>query len=234
MSGAAAITERLLAYGVIWVLFLAVRPARTVVVAQLSLLRRDLGGNGWRGVLCGAVLVVLDAVLMVAVGAFARASAGAWRPAASALALGLMYVVILAVTEEMIVRGVLLARLRQLFGDVSAVGVTAIVFAVMHVGRADLSALNLLQYALDGLLLGWLAVWTNAIWAGAGAHLAKNAGVMLLFGSSVHILDPMLVAVAGARPALTALADLLAYVAALACGLVLFRNARDRAACSRK
>jgi membrane protease YdiL (CAAX protease family) len=204
-----------MAYALIWALFLAVPASRAVVIAQFRHLRTGLRGVLWAGVLGGSLLVAIDAVLLWRAGFYRVASPGPY--AASAVAANLAWVTVVATTEEMIVRGLLLTRLRQIMPTLHAVGLTAIVFSVMHVGRSDLSIATLAQYFVDGLLFGWLAVRNGHIWGAVGVHLGKNLLVSLLFGGSRRLLPPLLApasAVSAASMSI-ALIDLLAYAIAV-------------------
>jgi membrane protease YdiL (CAAX protease family) len=219
------VVRPLLAYAFIWLLFLAVPAARAVVRAQF----RWLSSSGARltiakGAACGAALVVLDAALLVWFDVF---DAGGWHAGWGALGVAAGYAAAVAATEEMIVRGVLLTRLREVTRDWAAVGATAGVFAVMHVGRADFGVPSMLEYAVDGILLGWLAIATGSIWAGTALHMMKNLGVIVCFGTTKHLVTPALAAgPRAADRAMSAAADLAAYAIAVALALLLFRRHR--------
>jgi len=215
-----------LAYALIWAFFLAVPIARGVVSAQFGRMPSAMGRRVWLGMVCGSVLVIVNGLVLVLLGTHARA--GTWGAGAAGLLLNLGWAITVATTEEMIVRGLLLTRLRQLWGDLAAIAVTAAVFAGMHVGRADFTVSGVLQYLADGLLLGWLAVRTGDIWAGAGFHFAKNLGVSVLFGGSKHLLSPALVLVPGGHGWRPDLADLVAYAVAIPLCIALFRRSSLR------
>ena len=220
----AAVTRSYAAYALIWCLFLAVTPARVVVVEQFRRLPTALRGVFWLGLACGTLLVLLDALLMVHIDAYAVT--GAWRPGSGAVVATVLWATTVSVTEEMIVRGLLLTRFRQVVRGATAVLLTAAIFAVMHVGRADFNGVAVVQYFLDGLLLGWMVLITGSIWVGTGVHLAKNLCVALLFGASKRLVEPLLLQVpASSAATLVPAMDLLAYVAVLPFCLLLYVRA---------
>ena len=224
-----SIARPLAAYAFIWLLFLAVPAAREVVLAQFRRLRAPgTAGSCANAWLCGAVLVTVDAVLLIRLGKYTLSSG--WQPGAIGMATALFYAAAVATTEEMILRGLLLTRIRQFTGDAAAIVVTAAIFAVMHVGRSDYALITAAQYALDGLLFGWLAVVTGSMWAPAAMHLAKNFGVIVLFGTDRHLVAPLLAETGAPLPEpWNAAADFAAYAIVLGFVVFLFpRRSGDR------
>jgi membrane protease YdiL (CAAX protease family) len=213
-------TRSLLIYTAIWLLFLAVPAAREVVLAQF----RQLHSVSWRhivaGLACGVVLVATDALALVVIGD--RQPASPWRVPIAGFVQLLLWTAVVAVTEEMMIRGLLLTRLRAMTSDTAALMLTAAIFTVMHLGRADFGALSVIQYAIDGLLLGWITIRTGSIWAAAAFHFAKNFLVALLLGGSRVIAEPWLTTTG--TPAELWLPDLLAYGIIVPAALLLSRR----------
>ena len=179
----------LAAYALIWGIFLAAPVSRGIVLHQLRRWRPDLAPAFLIGAAVGGALVLLNVTALLVLGT--RTLSGWAAPTIGGLCLTLVYTGIVATTEELIVRGVMLTRLRQWVNTVPAIGVTALVFALMHAGRRDFSPASVGQYAVDGVLLGWAAVRTESIWFGVGWHWAKNFGVALAFGLSRGIMAPV-------------------------------------------
>ncbi|MDE1155299.1 MAG: CPBP family intramembrane metalloprotease [Acidobacteriaceae bacterium] len=93
------------------------------------------------------------------------------------LRIALLPVVVIVgpLVEEVIFRGALLAQLRARMGDHWAIGVSALVFGIVH-----LPDLGWLWYAVPNLVLvgafcGWLRVRSGSIWPSFIAHAANNA-----------------------------------------------------------
>jgi membrane protease YdiL (CAAX protease family) len=100
-------------------------------------------------------------------------------PANAAIALWTPVVALIAVAEEVVLRGVLFNAARGWGGDGWALAVTTLLFAAMHVPLYGVGALPL-DLAV-GLLLGGLRIVSGGVLAPAIAHvLADLAGGWLL------------------------------------------------------
>jgi hypothetical protein len=106
--------------------------------------------------------------------------AGALVPAASPapnaglLALGSAVMLLQAGSEEVYFRGWLQPVLAERWGDSAAVGVTALLFALLHLIAGAEGGIAFVNLLLGGLLFGWLAVRTRGIAAPVLAHFAWN------------------------------------------------------------
>lgn len=102
------------------------------------------------------------------------------------LVLGLILMAVLpAIFEELIFRGVLLNGLRRGLGDITALFISALMFALMHGSIQQL----LYPFAL-GLVLGWLAMRTGSTFTSMLVHFLNNAIVIIVNYFSVrHGLD---------------------------------------------
>jgi membrane protease YdiL (CAAX protease family) len=200
------------AYALIWLIFVAAPVSRTIVMRELSRLPVDASPWLIGGTAAGTALVLVNVIALLMLGS--RAFAGWTVPGLDGVALTLLYTGVVASTEEVILRGVMLTRLRRLLNDGGAILVTALVFSVMHTGRRDFSPASAAQYAADGVLLAWAALRTGSIWFGVGWHWAKNFGVALAFGLSRGIMPPVMrLEPVAARP--DRYGDLLTYALAL-------------------
>jgi len=83
--------------------------------------------------------------------------------------------VIPAVTEEVAFRGAILGGLRGVLGDRTAIIVSALMFAIMH-----LSVPSLIHLSLLGLILGTVRVRSGSVWPGIFLHAGYNAAIVLL------------------------------------------------------
>lgn len=83
-----------------------------------------------------------------------------------------------AVTEELLLRGVLFSILEVLGGSLTALGITAIVFALLHVPLYGLHVLPL-DLAV-GLWLGALRLISGSVTAPAVAHILADLGAWWL------------------------------------------------------
>lgn len=225
-----AVFRAALAFGAIWLGLLLVPAAREIVAGQMQALPGALRRQLPIGLLSGAVLVALDVVLLHRLGAI-RVE-GVHRAAPSLVALSLLFVTFLALTEEMVFRGVLFTRLEERTGAMAAVLATAVLFSLFHFVGRSFSWSQALGYLLDGLFLAGLVWWTRDLWTAVGWHVAKNAAVGQTFGGTYRLNEPLLRIheVAGDRVSRTAAADFLAFAVsvALCLGLLwLTRRAGD-------
>ncbi len=142
----------------------------------LALPARPLGAFG------GAALVGLGAWLGVSLpilwlqselpgqAAAARAlEASLGLDGAPLLGLWLALAVAPAVAEELAFRGVVLGLLRRRLAPLAAVGLSAVLFGLLHG-----SVFRLLPTTALGLVLGLLALRTGSIWPGVVAHALTN------------------------------------------------------------
>lgn len=89
----------------------------------------------------------------------------------------LVAVVLAPVVEEIVFRGVLLASLRQRWGDVAAIGVSSIIFALMHVHWVTMPPIMLLAW-----MLGRAFVERRSLWVPIAGHAAFNGvGIALIY-----------------------------------------------------
>jgi len=89
----------------------------------------------------------------------------------------LVLVLLPALGEEMVFRGVLQPVLGQILGrPQAAIWITAVIFSAIH-GQW----LGFLPRCLLGALFGYLAFWSGSLWPSVGAHLANNLLSLLAY-----------------------------------------------------
>lgn len=100
--------------------------------------------------------------------------------------IGVIVAVIIlpAICEEFLFRGILLAEYRSL-GSVNAIVITALYFAMMHLSFGDF----LLNFGA-GLLLGLVASATRSVLASVAVHAGANA--FALFGIDAYIRNTVM------------------------------------------
>lgn len=90
--------------------------------------------------------------------------------------LALIIVALLpAIFEELIFRGIILNGLREVLGDISAIFLSAAMFALMH-GSLE----QLIYPFLLGIILGWVARRMNSTFASMIVHFLNNAIVITI------------------------------------------------------
>lgn len=76
--------------------------------------------------------------------------------------------VVPALAEEFAVRGVIMQSLRK-YGDMFAIGFSALIFALLHGNMVQAPFALLL-----GCVMGWLVITTNSLWTGIAIHFMNN------------------------------------------------------------
>ncbi|NUQ19420.1 MAG: CPBP family intramembrane metalloprotease, partial [Gemmatimonadaceae bacterium] len=90
-----------------------------------------------------------------------------------------------AFAEELLMRGYLLSSLADGIGRWSALVLTSVVFALLHVGNPGMSAGALVVVGLAGVFLGAVRFATSSLYAAWAAHFAWNAVLALVLHALV-------------------------------------------------
>lgn len=96
---------------------------------------------------------------------------GRWSLATTILAVA----VLPAVAEELVYRGAMFTGLRDVLSEHSAIGATALVYAVPR-----LSIPSLLHLTTLGVVLGWTRARTGSVWPCVVLHAGYNVALVLL------------------------------------------------------
>jgi uncharacterized protein len=150
-------------------------------VARAGALRGLLGG-----VALGAALFGLVVAVLAATGTYRVTGAGSVTGALTIL--GMMTAV--AVSEEIVFRGVVLRLLAERLGDGRGLAVSAVLFGAVHLANPGASLWGAVAIAIEGgLLLGAAYQLTRTLWLPIGLHLAWNVVQGGVFGSTVSGAD---------------------------------------------
>jgi len=90
-----------------------------------------------------------------------------------------------AMWEELTFRGYPFAVLRERFGAVAAVGVTSVLFGLLHVSNPGATPLAITMVIVAGIFLGAILLATRSLWATWAAHFAWNWTMAALFHMEV-------------------------------------------------
>ncbi|MBP5484194.1 MAG: CPBP family intramembrane metalloprotease [Bacteroidales bacterium] len=105
-----------------------------------------------------------------------------WKGLADALFLFL----IVGIGEEIIFRGVMFRWIDQRFGFWWAMGISALVFGIVHITNDNATLWSSLAIALEaGLLLGAAYKWAGSLWFPIAIHWAWNFSQGNIFGFAV-------------------------------------------------
>lgn len=90
-----------------------------------------------------------------------------------------------ALWEELFVRGYAFSLVRERWGPLPAIGITSLVFALMHLLNQGATARVFIIVLLAGVFLGGLREVTRSLYAPWAAHLAWNAVLVALLHAPV-------------------------------------------------
>ncbi|MGQ1908247.1 lysostaphin resistance A-like protein [Marinifilum sp. RC60d5] len=88
--------------------------------------------------------------------------------------------VIVAIVEEILIRGYILRNLMDSINKYVALVISAIIFSLMHSFNPSISTLSLLDLFLAGLVLGLSYIYTRNLWFPIAMHLSWNLFQSLL------------------------------------------------------
>ena len=156
---------------------------------------------GWAGagvgVVVGALLLLLPAVLAIATGAYRQVggvetSLAAMTGSAALAQLPLLAagVGIAALGEEILCRGLLLRYWQPVAGTWGAVLLSSVLFTALHAANPGVSVLGLFGVLLWGILLSLLFVHSNSMLLVAGVHCGWNLATTSILGlpvSGMHL-----------------------------------------------
>jgi uncharacterized protein len=143
------------------------------------------------GLLGGIALVSLIIEILWIVGVFQPEKAGAF----GALGRGFVYMLAVAVREEIMYRGVMFRLCSKIVGTWGALLVSAAWFAASHATNPGATTTGLLVIALAGVLFGAAYTATGRLWLPIGLHLGWNFAEGSIFGTVVsgHDIGPSLI-----------------------------------------
>ncbi len=156
-------------------------------VFSLGFRLRGYGLHFGAGCFVGAVAITLGYAVLLGAGLL---SFDGWNPfSGSELVLMLAVFAVVAVNEEIVLRGYVLSNLRASMNGYLAVFVSAAVFASLHMWNAHLSFLGMLNLALAGVILGLYYHHFQNLWFPVGLHLTWNFTQGPVFGFNVSGTD---------------------------------------------
>ncbi len=100
-----------------------------------------------------------------------------WRPSVAGAVQVLLLLVplyIAAFMEEIVMRGYVQRTVHASWGHVPAVVLSALPFALLHVGNPNLSILGVFNIFLIGVFFSLTVIRTGTLWFAAGCHVAWN------------------------------------------------------------
>lgn len=138
----------------------------------------------WRHILVGTGLGLLMSGATVGILALCGAYAiTGWGSVSGMLAVAGMMCAI-AVSEEVFFRGVVFRLLRGRWGTTVALGISAVLFGLVHLVNPDASLWGAFAIMIEaGIMLGAAYLATGSLWLAIGVHFGWNFAITGLFGS---------------------------------------------------
>ncbi len=103
----------------------------------------------------------------------------------ASLFIHLLLMLVIAWSEELVVRGYMLNNLLQSFNKWVALSITAVFFALLHLANPEVTVLSVLNILVAGFLLGINYIYTRNLWFGIFFHFSWNFFQGPVFGYEV-------------------------------------------------
>jgi membrane protease YdiL (CAAX protease family) len=159
----------LLAAAVLLAYWSYVRVIERRAVSELS--RTNAGRELGAGVALGALLFCLTIGILAALGVYQITGKNGW----AIMIAGLSNAILSGVLEEVLIRGVLFRILEEWLGSWIALGLSAIIFGVLHLLNPGATLLNAAAISIEaGVLLAAAYMVTRRLWLCIGIHFAWN------------------------------------------------------------
>jgi len=146
-----------------------------------------LGGHRWAvremltGLALGTAMAVVASLPPTLIGG---TSSGTPSDGAYTFHL-ILYFLFAAAFEELLFRGYFYQRLTEMIGVVAATLVASVGFALMHLGRPEMTLWAFLNIALAGIFFSLCYLRSGSLWLPIAAHAVWNIVLAVLFGLPV-------------------------------------------------
>jgi len=157
-----------------------VRPWADVAMDRRAL-RPRVVLEGW---LLGGVTIAIACGVLLAAGWLDIVSGPDGSSLRAALSLT-VFLVVAALSEEIISRGYLLTTLSDGLGERTAIGVTSFLFGAAHLRNEGVSLQSFLIVTLAGVFLGAVRMSFRSVYASTAAHVAWNWVLAVALHASV-------------------------------------------------
>lgn len=136
-------------------------------------------GFAWQGNSKHAFAGFFAAIAMVGVATLVLMVMGhlhftQWNLSPVGFISSIIAMVLVAVSEELVLRGYFLHNLMQSTNQWLALVVSAVLFAALHIGNPEASILSTAEIFVAGLMLGINYIYTRNLWFGIFLHFAWN------------------------------------------------------------
>jgi uncharacterized protein len=136
----------------------------------------ELSGNRAMSELClglalGALLFSVTIAILALAGVYHVTGSNGWQPMLAILPASILS----GVLEEVLIRGIVFRILEQWLGSWIALGISAVIFGVLHLVNPGATLLNAAAISIEaGVLLAAAYMLTRRLWLCIGIHIAWN------------------------------------------------------------
>ena len=155
-------------------------PPRTLGVTPEGAWARQLA----LGILFGLVLATVGVMALWATGAATVRWQGLGETVLLVIGGAGLFMLAVGLAEELLFRGYIFQTLLRGIGPLLTLVVTSLLFALFHLGNANLSLLGVTNIFVAGILFGMLYLRTGLLWMPIGLHMGWNYA-LVLFGTPV-------------------------------------------------
>jgi membrane protease YdiL (CAAX protease family) len=153
--------------------------------ADLGYATRHLGRDLLLGFLIGAVLISLIVGVMALFGWYRVSAVAGGIENFVGLLLALLFMLVVAVFEEGLFRGILLRLVERGLGSWVALAISALVFGGLHLTNPHATLVSACAIMLDGgIMMGGAYLLTRSLWLAIGIHWAWGFFESPIFGNS--------------------------------------------------
>ena len=112
----------------------------------------------------------------------------------SNILLGVVLFVLVALSEELLLRGYVLNNLMKSMHRMAALLVSSVFFSLLHIFNANFSWIGFCNIILAGILLGLPYIYTKSLWLPIALHFSWNffQGIIFGFNVSGHVTYSLL------------------------------------------
>ncbi len=144
------------------------------VIDKIPIVQLGLAGDA-RGLLSGfflaASLLGLGSMILVMSGILQWTD---WNLDGQEFFTSIVFMVLIAFSEELSFRGYVLGNLLKSFSRPAAIALSACAFVIMHAANPEMHIIPVINLLLGGILLGQCYTVNRNIWMPAGFHFAWN------------------------------------------------------------
>jgi len=109
--------------------------------------------------------------------------------AAGSMVLSFLFFIVVALNEEIVIRGYILSNLLESYQPFTALVVSALLFSFMHGLNPNLSIIGLVNIFLAGILFGLYYIFKQNLWFPIMLHLSWNFFQGPIYGFEVSGID---------------------------------------------